>query len=136
MNDGLRTSRNERLGLIGVALSGVLVFSIDPALGLYPSCPSQLLLGLDCPMCGGLRGTFALLHGDFPAFVDHNALLVVLYPLLILLIIIAFLKRIAILSTNEISPKLKMGAFLVISAGAVIFTVIRNVTPYWGSGLG
>ena len=31
--------------------------------GAYPLCPSKALFGVDCPACGGLRGTNALLHG-------------------------------------------------------------------------
>ena len=43
---------------------------------LYPPCPSKLLLGVDCPGCGGLRGTHDLLHGDVAGALDHNLLLI------------------------------------------------------------
>jgi Protein of unknown function (DUF2752) len=57
------------------ALTGY-VYLLDPDKGgAYPLCPSRTLLGIDCPMCGGLRGTNALLHGRIGEAVDHNLLL-------------------------------------------------------------
>lgn len=57
------------------ALTGY-VFLADPdKAGAYPRCPSQVLLGVDCPLCGGLRGTNALLHGRIGEALDHNLLL-------------------------------------------------------------
>ena len=49
---------------------------VDPSRhGLYPQCPSQLLFGVDCPACGGLRGTHELLSGHLGQALDHNLLL-------------------------------------------------------------
>jgi hypothetical protein len=68
-------------GLRAAALAGVTavtgyVFLLDPDReGAYPLCPSRTLLGLDCPLCGGLRGTHALLHGRVGEALDHNVLL-------------------------------------------------------------
>jgi hypothetical protein len=68
-------------GLRAAALAGVTavtgyVFLLDPDQeGAYPLCPSRTLLGLDCPLCGGLRGTHALLHGRVGEALDHNVLL-------------------------------------------------------------
>ncbi len=35
--------------------------------GPIPTCPTQALLGLDCPLCGSSRMLYALLHFDVPA---------------------------------------------------------------------
>jgi hypothetical protein len=43
--------------------------------GAYPVCPSRVLLRIDCPGCGGLRGTHALLRGRVAEALDHNLLL-------------------------------------------------------------
>ena len=43
--------------------------------GVYPLCPSRLLFGVDCPACGGLRGTHDLLRGHVGQALDHNLLL-------------------------------------------------------------
>jgi hypothetical protein len=50
--------------------------------GHYPLCPTKALTGLDCPGCGGLRATHALVTGDVVGALDHNAFVVlVLIPL-------------------------------------------------------
>jgi len=55
--------------------AGILVLR-DPNLsGSYGFCPFQALTGLDCPFCGGLRGTHALLTGDVATALDYNLLL-------------------------------------------------------------
>ncbi|TDC94517.1 DUF2752 domain-containing protein [Saccharopolyspora aridisoli] len=47
-----------------------------------PPCPIKLLTGFDCPGCGGTRMLFSILHGDFPAALQFNALAVLLLPVL------------------------------------------------------
>jgi hypothetical protein len=60
----------------GLAVATGYVYLQDPDKGgTYPQCPSRLLLGIDCPACGGLRGTNALLHGRVGEALDHNLLL-------------------------------------------------------------
>lgn len=74
-------SGRERWGTRVAALAGLAgvttyLFLLDPdRRGAYPPCPSRALLGLDCPACGGLRGTHALLHGRVGEALDHNLLL-------------------------------------------------------------
>ena len=59
----------------GVATVGLL-WARDPnPAGSYGLCPLLALTGLDCPFCGGLRGTYALMHGDVATALDHNLLL-------------------------------------------------------------
>jgi hypothetical protein len=74
---GAETGRGRRLAALAgaTALTGY-VYLLDPDKGgAYPLCPSRTLLGIDCPMCGGLRGTNALLHGRIGEALDHNLLL-------------------------------------------------------------
>jgi hypothetical protein len=68
--------------LLGAAYLGV----VDPnEPGHYPLCPTQALLGVDCPGCGGLRCVHALTRGDLVGALDHNALAVlVLLPLAVI----------------------------------------------------
>jgi hypothetical protein len=64
------------LTLAGFAAFTAYVYLLDPDKhGVYPVCPSRLLLHMDCPACGGLRGTNALLHGRAREALDHNLLL-------------------------------------------------------------
>jgi len=46
----------------------------------YPQCPTKLLTGLDCPMCGATRAVHSLLRGDVVGAMDHNLLFVLLVP--------------------------------------------------------
>jgi hypothetical protein len=63
-------------GVAGLATGlGVLAIRDPNQSGSYGLCPLNALTGLDCPFCGGLRGTHALLHGDIAAALDHNLLL-------------------------------------------------------------
>lgn len=56
---------------------------VDPATAWWmPKCPLYFLTGLQCPGCGSQRAIHALLHGDLSAAMGHNALLVVMLPLL------------------------------------------------------
>lgn len=63
------------VGAVAVGSVGVLAVRDPNATGSYGFCPFRALTGWDCPFCGGLRGTYALLHGDVPAALDHNILL-------------------------------------------------------------
>jgi hypothetical protein len=72
-----RRQRWSRLGTLagGLFVTGYVAF-VDPAEGgAYPICPSRVLLGIDCPFCGGLRGTHDMLHGHVREALDHNLLL-------------------------------------------------------------
>ena len=65
---------------VGVAIAAIagcaVLFAIDPnEPGHYPLCPTRALLGIDCPGCGLMRGTYDLLHGDMTGAIDHNLLL-------------------------------------------------------------
>lgn len=66
---------------VGVAAGLAVVFAVDPATGgLYPPCPWRWLTGLQCPGCGVMRGTHALLHGHVAEAWRLNPLWCVLGP--------------------------------------------------------
>ncbi len=109
---------------------------VDPARGgLYPRCPSRLLLGIDCPMCGGLRGTHDLLHGDVAGALDHNLLL----PAYLVggAVLLAFY---VLPLTGRAVPTVRLPRWALIGAVAVLvaFTVARNLPgfDYLASGAG
>lgn len=68
-----------------VGAACVAVWISDPTTpgGPLPSCPTKLLLGIDCPGCGSLRMLYSLLHGDLGAAVGFNALGLVALVLLV-----------------------------------------------------
>jgi hypothetical protein len=66
---------------IGAVAGCTLVAAVDPSdSGTYPSCPTQALLGFDCPACGTLRGVHAITRGRLGDALSHNVLLLVAVP--------------------------------------------------------
>jgi len=75
----------ERAGSARLALTAMggcaLIALVDPnESGRYPTCPTKALLGMDCPVCGTLRGLHSLSRGRVGQALDHNALLAVAVP--------------------------------------------------------
>lgn len=98
----------------------------DPSVsGSYPRCPFQAFTGLDCPGCGSMRGTHALLHGDLAGAVSHNLLLI---PGA-LLVLWLWLVWTADAATGRQLPTLRPTPLVstVLVATVVVFTVARNV---------
>lgn len=70
---------------VGALVSCAVVAVVDPnEPGRYPTCPTQAILGIDCPACGTLRGVHALTRGRVLEALDHNLLLLVAAPLAVL----------------------------------------------------
>lgn len=101
--------------------------------GVYPPCISAAL-GIACPLCGGLRGTHDLLHGDVAAMMEHNALL----PLYLVTLAVLFIGWVWSRS-HPITPwalrtvQITAITVVVISVG---FGVLRNFIPYLAPGAG
>jgi hypothetical protein len=120
---GERASRLAALG--GLAAGSAYLALVDPSRGgAYPLCPSRLVLGLDCPLCGGLRGTHDLLHGRVLDALDHNLLL----PGLIALLAVALVAWLAPLAGRPVRS-LVVPAWAKVAGVAVVavFTVARNL---------
>jgi hypothetical protein len=121
-----RDQRLSRLaGLAGAIGVTAYVGLVDPSTGgAYPLCPSRVLFGLDCPACGGLRGTHDLVRGDVAAALDHNLLL----PLWLGLAAAAVAVWLLPLAGRR-APALRPPRWLLLGAAALAaaFTVLRNV---------
>lgn len=69
-----------------VAAATVLVAVRDPHVrGSYGLCPMLELVGLACPLCGGLRATHDLAHLDLVGAWSANALWTVTAPVVVVL---------------------------------------------------
>jgi hypothetical protein len=124
------------VGLGAIASLGAL-FCVNPAAaGVFPDCPSRMLFGVDCPACGGMRATFALLRGDIASAAEHNALLLGFYPMVVTLWLSWIVRSLGQRDFLEVlrpySRSITITAFSIV----VGFTILRNLTPYLGSGLG
>jgi hypothetical protein len=101
-------------------------------------CPTLALFGIDCPGCGGLRATHALANGDIASALDHNALFVVLVPVLV-----AMWAMWTYRAWTGVTPALTRRREVVARTAPMIalivvmlFAVIRNFVPYLASGAG
>jgi len=120
--DDLRPRLLAVAGLAGVA---AYLAAVDPAEGgVWPPCPSRTLLGLDCPGCGGLRGTHDLLRGDLLGALDHNLLL----PIAVAVIAVALALWLLPL-VGRPARVLRFPPWATEAALAVVatFTVLRNL---------
>ncbi|MFY9330663.1 MAG: DUF2752 domain-containing protein [Candidatus Nanopelagicales bacterium] len=128
--------------LIGLLLATMYVRQVNPNVpGHYPGCPTQVFLGIDCPGCGGLRATHSLAQGDVVAALDHNLLVVVLVPVVLVMLGAWLLRawRGIVTDTATMSPSQKRVQQLVpivLLVAMALFTLIRNLTPYGASGIG
>jgi len=127
---GLGRAQAAVLALGAVAGCAVLA-AVDPAEGgPYPACPTRVLLGLDCPACGTLRGGHALLHGRVAQALDHNVLLVVAVPVAVVAWVVLVARALGRPVAAPRVPRWALGAAIAV---AVAFTVLRNLGP---AGLG
>nr|WP_240963201.1 DUF2752 domain-containing protein [Antrihabitans stalactiti] len=90
-----------------------------------PTCPTKFLTHLDCPGCGGLRATHALLHGDLRLALRDNAFLVLLSPIMLWLLTRAAQGYVTDRPTRV--PTRLAGTILVVG---VAWAIVRNL-PNW-----
>ena len=124
---------------VGVIAATGYIRMVDPnEPGHYPMCPTLALFGIDCPGCGGLRATHALANGDIASALEHNALFVVLVPVLVAMWAMwtyrAWTGVTPVLTRRRevVARTAPMIALIVV----MLFAVIRNFVPYLASGAG
>lgn len=109
------------------ALAGCAVVAIvDPAeSGLYPVCPTRALLGVDCPVCGTLRGLHAISRGQLVGAASHNALLLVAVPVALAV----WLRWVAgALGRHLELPAVPRWVAPAAVTVAVVFAIVRNMS--------
>lgn len=124
---------------LGAVAGTIYLRAVDPNVpGHYPGCPSQFLLGVDCPGCGGMRGTYDLLHGDLAGMLDHNVLLAVVLPASAVAFVVwgwrSWTGRRPHIDIATQSRRARLWVWVLIAVLA--FGVVRNFVPYLGSGPG
>lgn len=63
-------------GALILAGAAAVLYLFRPEDLPIPRCPFLSLTGYQCPGCGSLRGTHALLHGDWRSAIDLNLMLI------------------------------------------------------------
>ncbi|MBN9620398.1 MAG: DUF2752 domain-containing protein [Actinobacteria bacterium] len=96
----------------------------DPERTHVPLCPFHAVTGLSCPLCGGLRSAYALLHGQLGAAVRDNVLLVAAVPLLLCWWVDWALRSRDGRPSRRPSRAVQMTVVVV----ALAFTVLRNLS--------
>ncbi len=80
---------------------------------------------IDCPLCGGLRATNALMRGDWFAAADHNVLVAVVLPVLAVLWAVWMVQSLR--NRPFRLPAVPRPALYAGIAVLVAFTVLRNL---------
>ncbi|MFP5256295.1 MAG: DUF2752 domain-containing protein [Acidimicrobiia bacterium] len=121
-----RPDRTRAASLAAGAVAACAVLAVaDPADGgLYPRCPTQVLLGADCPACGTLRGLHSLSRGRLAEALDHNLLLLVAVPVGALVWLALVGQALGRPVRVPAPPGWAVPALVIV---AVAFTVARNV---------
>ena len=115
-----------------VALAVGIVAVRDPSqTGSYGFCPVQLLTGLDCPFCGGLRGTHELVHGNVTTALDHNVLLPLYLAVLALVVVAVSSDAIGVRFARWRAGSGRLVTLLLVGL-VLTFFVVRNLPwfPY------
>ena len=124
------------LFLLLVAVGAVAwLYAVDPSrAAVMPQCPFRLLTGWDCPGCGFLRATHALLHGRPAEAWAYNPFLVVSLPYLLLLLATEYVWR---GPRRQQWRRVLEGRPVVWGylAAAVLWTLWRNL-PFYHSAAG
>jgi hypothetical protein len=125
--------------LVGTVAGLAYLAAVDPnEPGHYPLCPTQAIFGVDCPGCGVMRGMHDLVTGDVRGALDHNLLLVVMVPLVIVLWV-RWVRRAWRGETEAVTRAQlqRRNSLLLLSLVAIlVFGVVRNFVPFLGSGIG
>ncbi len=128
MTTPLDTRRHAHLALAAV-VSGIVALSVvlykfpPESCGFYPPCPFHALTGLLCPGCGATRAFAALIHGNMAEAMRWNGLFVVLLPILLIYLALAYLRAIRRLDSIPVpTPVIALLLLVTIS-----FAVLRNL---------
>ncbi len=109
-----------------------MALSVGAGVGIYAAqtilrlpCPFHLLTGLDCPGCGATRAMIDLARGDMAQAMDHNALVVLGAPAVLIMLAWRWRPSAGRAPAERTTP----GTFAVISTLLVLvgWAVARNI---------
>jgi hypothetical protein len=109
------------VALLAVALAYIGIVDPHEPDSIFPLCPFRLLTGWNCPICGALRMTHDVLHGDLRAAVNDNVLLLIGAPLLAAWMLLRHRR-------GKLPVTLPTGAVVIVTL--VAWTVVRNLPGF------
>ncbi len=113
-------SDNSKLGIISLffVLAGAVYYQFGQIImNLLPPCLLYTLTGLKCPMCGGQRAIYQLIHGNLLEALKFNALLI-----LSIFAGLSIFLRMLYIRSFQIKP-IWIYIYIVLVS---VFTIIRN----------
>lgn len=111
--------------MLGVAVALVGLYVVNPAAGgPLPPCPWLWVTGWQCPGCGVLRGTHALLHGEVAVAWRLNPLWFVVGPALAAMLVWATARSYGVPLPALRVPRAGLWGMLL---AVVAFGVLRNL---------
>lgn len=113
--------------IVGAAAAAgtAAIVAVNPTDTGVPICWSQSMLGIDCPLCGGLRCVNALARGDLVAAVDHNVLAAVALPVAAL--VWAWWMVRSLQDRPFRLPNVPVWALTLLAVLVAAFTIARNL---------
>lgn len=97
--------------------------------GSWGRCPTKLLTGWDCPMCGSLRAVNDLTHLDLTGAASSNLLFVLAVPVLVLAWV-WWWRRSWQGRSGPVGIHWRPLLYAAVALG-VVFTVVRNLPGSW-----
>ena len=124
--------------LVGAGIIGcTYTLLVDPNhSSAYPQCPTKLLFGFDCPLCGATRAVHSLLRFDLGGAIDHNLLFVLALPFLLYAFVAWTLTRMG----HPMRPLPLSSRWVIVPLAVVMiaFTLVRNMAGplHWMNSAG
>ncbi|SOD71901.1 uncharacterized protein DUF2752 [Jatrophihabitans sp. GAS493] len=125
----LRRTRRSYLAMGGCLLlaTGYLtVANPHDRHALMVPCPTKLVTGLDCPLCGGLRLAHDTMHLQFNSMLHDNLFLIMLAPLLVFY----GAKSVRANCRGEPPVAIPKPVWMTVVALSFVWMLIRNL-PAW-----
>ena len=113
--------------LFGAGLGAcAYILAVDPNhSSAYPQCPTKLLTGIDCPLCGATRAVHSLLRADLVGAMDHNALFVLLLPFLAYAFVAWTMSKVG--RPMKPLPMSSKWVNIPLAIVLIVFTIVRNM---------
>jgi hypothetical protein len=129
----IATRRTAAIGVAAAVGVWAVAAAVDPTHGPI-LCPFRIATGLDCPLCGGTRALHALATGHPGRALDHNLLVGIAVPILVVLLAVVAVATLRAQPTRV--PRPTRAVWIGCGIAVLAFWVLRNLPAlaWLGSG--